>query len=45
MAIAVFSVNVAAFSALALGAPETGLAIGAFSCLGLWLGKRWCTRS
>ncbi|HEV7338944.1 MULTISPECIES: hypothetical protein [Bosea] len=40
MAIAVFSVAVAAFSGFALAAPEAGVALGLFSFLGLWFGKR-----
>lgn len=40
MAIALFSAAVAAFSWIASGAIEAGAALGFFSFLGLWLGKR-----
>lgn len=40
MAIALFSVAVAAFSSFVLGTVEVGAALGLFSFLGLWLGKR-----
>lgn len=40
MAIALFSVAVATFSWIASGAIEAGMALGLFSFLGLWLGKR-----
>ena len=40
MAIALFSVAVAAFSWVAAGAIEAGAALGLLSFFGLWLGKR-----
>lgn len=40
MAVALFSVAVAVFSSFALGTVEVGAALGLFSFLGLWLGKR-----
>lgn len=43
MAIALFSVAVAAFSGFGLGTVEAGVALGLFSFLGLWFGKRALT--
>jgi hypothetical protein len=40
MAIALFSVAIAAASYLAFGAAEAGVALGVFAFAGLWLGKR-----
>mgnify|MGYP000925992188 FL=1 len=40
MAIAFFSVAVAVFGSFAMGAVEAGAALGLFSFLGLWFGKR-----
>ncbi|WP_157089620.1 hypothetical protein [Bosea sp. WAO] len=40
MAIALFSVAMAAFGSLALGTAEAGVALGLFSFLGLWIGRR-----
>lgn len=45
MAIAPFSVAIAAFSVIALGAVEAGAALGLFSFLGLWIGKRALTHT
>lgn len=40
MAIVLFSVAVAAFGGFALGAAEAGVALGLFSFVGLWFGRR-----
>lgn len=40
MAIVLFSVAVAALSWAASGSVEAGMALGLFSFLGLWFGKR-----